>query len=86
MVAVSVRDPPNFHHLTTRNLWAPTMIAGVAAVSGTYALVSGMEKFNIGIVLGSLTRETILEGEKKKAASLNHAVEAASGCSRRRKG
>lgn len=50
------------------DLWAPKVIAGVAAAFGTYALVIGMERFNSDIISGSLTREKILEIEKETAA------------------
>jgi hypothetical protein len=44
-------------------VWAPTWIAGFAAVFGAGALVHRMETFNTDIVHGSLTREKILEKE-----------------------
>jgi hypothetical protein len=49
------------------DFWAPAWIAGIAAVYGTYALVNGMETLNSDLIRGLLTRETILENEKKRA-------------------
>ena len=49
------------------DVWAPTVIAGFAALFGAFALVHGMETLNSDLIRGSLTRESILEDEKKRA-------------------
>jgi hypothetical protein len=56
------------------DVWVPTVIALFAALYGAFALVGGMEKYNVDILYERLTRETILEDEKKRSETSRSAA------------